>query len=903
MGATAVLLGLASGARADWKVSQPDVDGDGQPDVVIDGDLLAAQFSAKGGNIIGLRDKLRNFENAKLFPTRRNDGLAQLRLSGVDADLDGALFKFAIRTQLDGSPLLEASCDVPNKVDGENSGSLHVVYSYAFETGATRLKVSTHIENHAGRQLNMVPWIKHLLYRGDGTKFEDMAHAAFLTPYGVWDSDKVIPARNGQHYGNMTDVHYLTASNWISRTLQPTGPAANTLATVVNPGRMFKVYTWRKGSENMMTEEVILGPAEIADGKADDFSYYITITPALTAPAYASPLLNAELQPHPQGVPSTTKELTVRLAAVRNLGDLQGTGKLVRLDVQEPPQALRATFSKVDEHDVAEAKVPVQLAPKGRYRLELSLTAGGKTLLPGAEVGDMEPIVIPLVADDELSTAIVYPSRAAGAGLFPKLQPRTVSAPLVSDGKGMRVFRVPPTQRTFEADTFRPTAPRVAPIELTAAANEYQSLQLVLMGEKDLTTLPVAAGSLKGPDGAEIRVDQLCRFLYAQTQVPSRYSPSYPLGNYPDGLLPTNALELKPGVATPLFVTYYVPPKTPAGLYSGEVLLGDGATARHVPVSLRVWKIEMPVRPAIDMSAATKSGGTAINPMYFKYKLTPANLDVTNDLLAGRFEAVKQKMPGLIAQGMTRTLFGSTNGLLVNPGPQRLKDIDVFLKANGWLDYFYARPGFDEASPDKVPLMVQHLKDWKAVSSVPTMENYYYDAGVEKLYGLMDIYSRSTVSPWMGERAKAGDKFWRVNAMPSALESELPSLWGAYLHMSDDGYSGTYLWTVSAWLEMEWGKDWWADPGVGNLEASLIWKHDGGFLPTIRLEALRDAVQSYTLYSMLKTRVATPRPTDDPKALREAAAVVNGKLWQSVKTDADVDRARQQIGDALSNLN
>lgn len=902
-GALAFLLmaSLLGTAHADWKISQPDIDGDGNADLVVDGDLLSAKFSAKGGNFVSLYDKVRNFENAKLFPNGRNDGMAQVKLPGISSDLESAIYKFHVTTQPDGAPLVEAAGDVPLSLDGAEAGSLHVVLRYGFETGATRVKVTTRVENHSGRQLNMVPWLKHLLYRGSGTAHADMARTAFLTPYGVWDSEKPIPGRNGQKYGNSTDVHYLTASNWISRTLQPAGPQANTLAMVVEPRRMFKVYTWRKSSEDMMTEEVILGPAEIADGKADEFSYYTTITSALNSPAYSSPLFNLEVTPHPMGVPAATKELTFRMAAVRKLGDVEASGELIRLDAKEAAQPVKLTFVGANERGVAEAKLPVQLAAKGRYRLELKLAAGGKAFLPGQEVGDKDPVVIPIVVDDELSTAVVYTSRAAGADLFPKLQPKTVSAPLAFEDQSLKVFRIPATQRAFEADKYVAKTPKVLPVELAAGANEYQSVQLVLADQqKAPSTLPVAATVLKGPGGAEVRVEQLCRFLYARTEVPSRYSPSYPVGNYPDALTPTDSIDLKPGVMTPLFVTYYVPPKSPAGIYRGEVTVGT----RRIPISLKVWNIELPTRPAVDMCAATKAGGMAINPMYFKYKLTPANLPVTADLLAGRWDAVKRQMPDLIAQGMSRTLLGNTPTLMVNPGPERLKEVNAFLKENGWTDYFYARPGLDEASPDKLPLMVERLKAWKAVCSVPTMENYYYDHGAEQLYGLMDIYSRMTVSPWMKERANAGDKFWRVNAMPSALESNLPELNASYLRMVDDNFGGTYLWTVSAWLEMEWGKDWWADPGVGNLEASIIWKKDGGgYLPTIRLEALRDSIEDYTVYSMLKKRVENPRATDNAKALQHAKAVINSAPGKRIKTDADVDAVRNEIGEALSALN
>jgi hypothetical protein len=894
------LCAMSQNSYADWKISQHNVDGDARADLIVDGDLLSAKFSAKGGNIISLMDKQRNFENAKLFPSTLGDGLAQIKLSGLTSEIENAIYKFSTSTQADGSPLVEAVGDVPIKVDGVDAGSLRVTHRYTFETGATRIKVSTQIQNRSGRDLSFVPWIKHLLYRGKSEKIEDLARVAWLTPYGVYDSNKPVPGRNGLMRSRVTSLHYLVASNWISRTTQGVGDAANTLSTVADPQRMFKLYTWHKNTEDLMTQEIILAPKQVVKNASDEFSYYLTITPPLDAPSYASPLLNLEVLPHPMGVPSSTKELTLRLAATRVLGTLEASGQIVRLDAPEKPQQVRATFSGVNAQSIAEAKIPVSFAPKGRYRLELQLSQNGKVLLPGLEVNDRDAISIPIVTNDVLSVAKVYEPRVAGGKLFPTRMPQTVSASLAFDGKDLKIFRLPTTQRAFENDTFKANSKKTQPVELHAAANEYQSLQLVLTGQgQQPSTLPVAASSLRGPKNAEIKVDRLSRFLYAQTEVPSRYSPNYPLANYPDALLSTQSIELKPGIATPLFITYKVAPGTPPGTYKGQVQIG----ANKVPVSLKVWNYELPTRPLVDIPTAQKSGGHAVDEIYQEYKLTPATLKLTYDLLADKWDAVKQQMPLAIERGLTRTLLGNSTVLLKNPGIERIREIDAFLKENGWTEYFYVRPGLDEATPDKIPELVARLKAWKAVSKIKTMETYYNDDGAEQLFGLIDIWCRQAPAPWFPERAARGDEFWRVNAMPSALESNLPTMWAAYLKMADDGFTGTYLWTVTAYGEMEWGKDWWTDAGVGNLEATLIWKHDTGFLPTIRLEALRDIIEGYTSYAMLKKRVANPRPGDNKKLLARARALTDGTISQRIVTDADVEKVRDEIGEVLSALN
>lgn len=890
--------GTLHAARADWQVTPADVEKNGHPDITVEGPLLKATVSSRGGGLVSFFDKIRNHEEAKTFPAGNDDGLNQLRISGVANDADTAWFALTQHAGENGSLRVEAAGDVTLTINEERVGPMHVLRTYIFEPDAARVRVVTRFENGSTQTVNFVPWIKHLLHR-EGA---EPTRIAFMTPYGVYDSNNPIPGRGGQMFqGN---VHYMTASNWISQTRSPIGATTNTLASVASPQRLFKVYAWKKPSEDFVTQEFILAPRVLSPGQSDEFTYFLTLTSPLPAPAYVSPLLNLDVTPHPMGIPAATRELTLRAAATRALGDVEASGELKRLDATEAPQPVHLHFAGLTPAGAATSTAPVQLAPKGRYILQLNLTAQGKALLPGAEIGDNDPVRIPLVADDALPQTISYPSRVGGGELFPRLKPQQIAAPLAGNGKSFTAFRLPATQRVFEADVIRPNARRAQPVQLEAGANEFHSFQLVLTGTAH-TVVAVEASPLRGKGNTAVAVDRVSRFLYAETKVPSGYNPNYGLGRYPDGLLETKDIEVEPGITAPLYITYHVPPATPPGEYHGQIVLKAAGETITVPVVMRVWNFELPVRPALDVIADPKAGGNAAVPVYFRYKVTPAFLPVSGLLTEGNFAEVERQMPSLIAQGMSRTYLGMTRYLLEHSGPERIKAMDAFLKAHGWVNYFYVRPGYDEASSDKVDDIKQTAQAWKSLSSIPVMETYYYDEKVDQLFGSIDIYSRGfSKAAWIQQRMQAGDEFWRVNAFPGSLENPPRDTWARYLAMADYNFTGTYIWTLTAFRETEWGKDWWADDGVANLSATLLWKNNGELLPSIRLESLRDAIEAYSLYDMLKKRVAQPQSNDNPQLLQRARALLGDPpLWQRIKSDDDIDKIHRAMGEVLSGLN
>jgi hypothetical protein len=300
----------------------------------------------------------------------------------------------------------------------------------------------------------------------------------------------------------------------------------------------------------------------------------------------------------------------------------------------------------------------------------------------------------------------------------------------------------------------------------------------------------------------------------------------------------------------------------------------------------------------------------AICAMHLKYRMTPTDSGVGELLLLGYMKEFEPAMQKLIDGGATKIYLGSVPQIMQNYG-KRLPEVEKYLEEKGWTDYFFVRPGFDEASPDLIPKIREKCQEWKKVSKIKLMETYYHE-DPKGLYGWIDIWSRSVPNrPWMAERRAAGDVFWKVNAMAGTLENE-PWDGGRrrYVWMWDCYFTGSYNWTVKAWANVKvWGEDYWCDAGVGNLAAVIMWPHGDGILSTIRLEAMRDGLEDNAMLWMLRDKVAVlqGKQMNNPeaaKALDDARAMCSGEpLWSTLKSAEDVQRLHERVGNTLSVLN
>ncbi|MDO4570961.1 MAG: DUF4091 domain-containing protein [Planctomycetia bacterium] len=184
-------------------------------------------------------------------------------------------------------------------------------------------------------------------------------------------------------------------------------------------------------------------------------------------------------------------------------------------------------------------------------------------------------------------------------------------------------------------------------LQLSAARNDYESLQLVVRPESEatltkayLSPLQNDEGNKIAPENVEIRAQY---YHFIQNPTDSTGVSEY----YPDALPPLElpaALHEKQNY--PLWITIYVPNGTPAGEYRAQVELsfrvGSNEYTQRFPLALRVWNFDLPRRNHVE-TAFGYSEGTAhryhgvkseedrrrVNDMYLtlmsKYRISPYN--------------------------------------------------------------------------------------------------------------------------------------------------------------------------------------------------------------------------------------------------------------------------------------
>lgn len=162
------------------------------------------------------------------------------------------------------------------------------------------------------------------------------------------------------------------------------------------------------------------------------------------------------------------------------------------------------------------------------------------------------------------------------------------------------------------------------PLEIKAAKDEYEALQLIVRSPIE-QTLPVSISDLsQGEDGIPASAVQIFRVDYVTI---TRLSDEYGrLTEWPDPLYPISSgqgVSFPADENQPLWFRIKIPENTPEGQYSGEIHIGAAA----IPFSLTVWDFTLvpgsgvlPFFAGLDLDTLVEAyGGTVqgeIHPCY-----------------------------------------------------------------------------------------------------------------------------------------------------------------------------------------------------------------------------------------------------------------------------------------------
>jgi hypothetical protein len=144
-------------------------------------------------------------------------------------------------------------------------------------------------------------------------------------------------------------------------------------------------------------------------------------------------------------------------------------------------------------------------------------------------------------------------------------------------------------------------------VKISAGRNEFEPFQVVFRAEdRDIENMDVDVTDLRGSGNGLIAKTNITVYLerYLDLKMPSSIEGG--TGEWPDPLVPRidaysherrNAFPFKltRGRNQPVWVDVYVPLKTPAGTYRGNVqVLSAGKVTLNIPIALDVWDFDLP---------------------------------------------------------------------------------------------------------------------------------------------------------------------------------------------------------------------------------------------------------------------------------------------------------------------
>ena len=488
--------------------------------------------------------------------------------------------------------------------------------------------------------------------------------------------------------------------------------------------------------------------------------------------------------------------------------------------------------------------------------------------------------------------------------------PKPIPEP--ADSRGYRVHVVSPLEKVFREDEFAAVAK--SNVELAAARNEYESMQLVVEAPWQAVTIKqVQISDLKGPGGAVIPASAAKweRVEYIETTVQPPYFAERGLGSYPDPLLPAGEFTVGKLSRVPLWITLKTPRDCPPGQYAGSItIIPDALKPTPIPITLTVW--DFALTDQTHLRTLTWLGGGVIRAWYgldwspaserkqaeavknyedclLEHRLGPggevaAHVQPDKD---GKFDfrAVDATLQRLIDKGMNAFIMGTAPNLRRDKKteytPQFIQQFTTMLKAygdhlreQGWLDMAYVYT-YDEAPKSAWPEVKKIDQAIHAAApQARILQCLNEPEGVRDLTGFADVFDVYVAQYHKAGVAASQQKGAEVWLAICCYPMDHPNFFIEY-PLLDLRVTPWICWKYKAngfeyWSPNAWGANWqkkgdkwpkvpWVANGFGKYNGDGYLLYPGADLKpysSIRLEALRDGLEDYeylwTLNSLLQ---------------------------------------------------
>ena len=365
-------------------------------------------------------------------------------------------------------------------------------------------------------------------------------------------------------------------------------------------------------------------------------------------------------------------------------------------------------------------------------------------------------------------------------------------------------WKVPP-QRVL------PTA-SCAAVQLSAARNDFEAVQVIVRPLQTLTGLTATAGDLRGPKGSVLPAEsvRVLRVAYHDVQHPTDRTGVR--GRWPDALPPlTRPIDVPAGENQPLWVLIHVTEDALAGDYQTELTLAAKGWSVQVPVHLHVWNFALPKRNHLQTAFGFSPGSVfryhqlkteadkrRVLDMYFQcfaeHRISPYDpvpldhiqvrfrpeakpprtdldfraFDVAMQRAVDRFHFTGYRLP---IQGMGGGTFHARHEPKIGDFGEKtsqyqamfssyVKQLQEHLRNKGWLEMAYVY-WFDEPAPRDYEFVSNGMQRLNRYA--PDLQRMLTEEPVDELAGAVDIWCPVTPN-YDHERAQArrvhGEQFW-----------------------------------------------------------------------------------------------------------------------------------------------
>lgn len=442
---------------------------------------------------------------------------------------------------------------------------------------------------------------------------------------------------------------------------------------------------------------------------------------------------------------------------------------------------------------------------------------------------------------------------------------------------------------------------------MEAAHNETEGIQLVVVptGKDDLRSVWLEMTDLVSQSGDSIAKANVTWHVvgYVETEKPAY--PTRKVGWWPDPLLPAQSFDVKSGQVQPVWINVRVPADAKPGVYRGKVSvrLAD-ARRQSVPMELRVWDFAVSKQQHLQTCFLMRPDQLQ---RFYKLPKVPIEmyqqwidfcLDRRISITLSDWPDFNTDMERLVSRQLGRggSAFCLANAWFNQGEPEARKKHNAQMvaqirrlydraKRRGWIDraYVYCHDEIGKEQYTFAGELYGELK--KAMPDLRLMQTFYKDEPVAALHDVLDIWAPNTAryrqAEFQAQQAKGDEVWWYVCCGPGKPYANLMIEWPAIDHRLlrwqnwKYNVTGFLYWGLCVWRDNLEGERRWPEarwnPATWRNQAGKAHNGDGQLiypgpdrlpLSSIRLENLRDGIEDYEYFWLLRDAVGRLKKAD-----------------------------------------